>query len=108
MTRNLLQAGAFLKEFQADASLPGAVRNEARRLLRHYPTVADFQLLAKVEKRMSGSNLLTPEFDPSWVSIYRLGAVKSLKKLTTKASKQMAKVTGGELLARAEHLPTAE
>jgi predicted protein tyrosine phosphatase len=77
-TRNLLQAGAFLKELQADASLPESVRNEARRLLRHYPTVADIQLLAKVEKRMSGS---------------------------AKAAKQMAKATGAELLARAPRAP---
>lgn len=65
-TRNLLQTRAFLKALQADTSLPESLRNEARRLHRHYPTVADVQLLAEVEERMSGSTLLTPEFDPSW------------------------------------------
>ena len=73
-TRNLLQAGAFLKELLADTNLPESVRNEARRLLRHYPTVLDIQLLAEIEKRTFGSNLLTTEFDPSWVSGYKLGA----------------------------------
>lgn len=32
-TRNLLQAGAFLKELHADQSLPERVRDEAHRLL---------------------------------------------------------------------------
>jgi len=67
-TRTLLQAGTFLKELQADTDLPEAVRNEARRLVRHYPSVANIQLLAKVEQRMSGSNLLTPDFDPTWIT----------------------------------------
>lgn len=103
-TRNLLQAGAFLKELKADASLPEAVRNEARRLLRHYPTVADIQLLASLEKRMFGSNLLTPEFDPTWVSAYQPGTAKSLKTRPAKAGKQMGKVTGTELPVRAPAL----
>jgi len=34
-TRNLLQVGAFLRELEADKRLPKAIRNEARRLLRH-------------------------------------------------------------------------
>jgi len=63
-TRNLLQAGAFLKELRADQAMPEHVRNEAHRLLRHYPTVGNVQLLAQIEARFIGSNLLTPQFDP--------------------------------------------
>lgn len=33
-TRKLIQTGAFLKELRADESLPEAIHNEARRLLR--------------------------------------------------------------------------
>ena len=84
-TRNLLQAGAFLKELQADTRLPESVRNEARRLLRHYPTAADIQLL-EVEKRLFGK-LLTPELYPSWLSAHQPGAVKSLKKHSVNADK---------------------
>jgi len=89
-TRNLLQAGAFLKEIQANKSLPVAVRDEARRLLRHFPTAVDIDLLANVEKSLSGSNLLTPEFDPSWVSAYQTEPLKVSKKRASKAGKQMA------------------
>lgn len=73
-TRNILQTGAFLKELRADTNLPESVRKEALRLLRHYPTVGDVQLMAEVERRMSGSNLLTPEFDSAWLSRYKFGA----------------------------------
>lgn len=45
-TRSLLQAGAFLKELSRDASVPLAIREEACRLMRHYPTVNTLHLLA--------------------------------------------------------------
>ncbi len=64
-TRGLLQSGCFLKELRADESLPARVRNEADRLLRHYPTVDEFRLLAKIEASFMGSNLLTPDFNAS-------------------------------------------
>lgn len=73
-TRSLLQTGAFLKELHADQSLPEHVRNEAHRLLRHYPTVDDLQLMAQVEERFMGANLLTPQFDSEWLKSYRLDA----------------------------------
>lgn len=76
-TRNLLQAGAFLKELRGDASMPKHVRDEASRLLRHYPTAGDLQLLAQVEARSNaGSHLLTPEFGDDWLEDYRFGAHK--------------------------------
>lgn len=73
-TRNVLQAGAFLKELRADQSLPEHIRNEANRLLRHYPTISDIRLLAQMEARFLGSNLLTSEFDADWFKDYRFGA----------------------------------
>ncbi|MDE2257320.1 MAG: hypothetical protein KGK05_06110 [Xanthomonadaceae bacterium] len=72
-TRNILQAGAYLKELRADRSLPERVRNEANRLLRHYPTVSDVQMLAMIEAKFMGSNLLTPQFDRGWCGSYPLG-----------------------------------
>jgi hypothetical protein len=72
-TRNILQAGAFLKELCADTSLPECVRDEANRLLRHYPTIRDVQTLAIIEAASMGSNVLTPQFDPQWCESYRLG-----------------------------------
>jgi len=62
-TRNILQAGAFLKELRADLTLPERVREEANRLLRHYATVTDVQILAMIESGAMGSNLLS-QLDP--------------------------------------------
>lgn len=59
--RNLVQAGAFLKHVRAEESLPVQLREEANRLLRHYPTPAELQMLAKT------SGMLTPEIDPAWL-----------------------------------------
>ena len=67
-TRNLLQTGAFLKEIRADESLPAPLRNEADRLLRHYPTRVEIQMLAE------GCSMLTREFDPEWLRGNRFGA----------------------------------
>jgi hypothetical protein len=70
---NLLQAGCFLKELREDESLPNRVRNEADRLLRHYPAIDEFRLLAKIEASFVGSNLLTLNFSASWLVGYRFG-----------------------------------
>lgn len=72
-TRNLLQAGAFLRELEADTELPDRVRWEAHRLLRHYPTLGNVKLLAEIEQRWMGSNILTTEIDPAWWEGYRFG-----------------------------------
>jgi len=72
-TRSLLQAGAFLVELSRDPSLPCAIRKEASRLLRHYPTVSIIRLLASLEAKHVGSNLLTPDIHPSWLDDYRFG-----------------------------------
>ena len=67
-TRNLVQAGALLKEIRADESLPAPLRNEADRLLRHYPTWDEIQMLAE------GCSMLTKEFDQDWLRGNRFGA----------------------------------
>jgi hypothetical protein len=72
-TRSLLQAGAFLKELSVDPSVPPAMRDEASRLLRHYPTLSTIRLLASIEATR-GSNILAQDIDPSWLAQYRLGA----------------------------------
>jgi hypothetical protein len=66
--RNLVQAGALLKEIRANESLPEQLRKEAARLLRHYPTVSELQMLA------TSCELLTIDFDPDWIRGNRLGA----------------------------------
>lgn len=55
-TRNLVQAGTFLKEIRSDESLPARLRDEAHRLLRHYLTWDEIQMLA------GHSSMLTNEF----------------------------------------------
>lgn len=72
-TRNLLQAGALLRELEADKRLPQAIRNEAHRLLRHYPTYSNVSLLARIEQRFMGSNILTTEIDRDWWKGYQFG-----------------------------------
>lgn len=66
--RNLVQAGALLKEIRADDSLPANLRKEANRLLRHYPTVSELQSLAM------NCTMLTVEVDEDWVRTSRCGA----------------------------------
>lgn len=52
-TRNLLQAGAFLKVLAAHQAVPKDVRQEAYRLLRHFPTVSDVEAIAHHEEMRS-------------------------------------------------------
>lgn len=73
-TRNLLQAGAFLKELREDETVPEEIRREAYRLLRHYPTVYEVMMLAELEKRTTGIFYLTPDIEKGWFSSYRFGA----------------------------------
>lgn len=80
-TRNLLQAGAFLKRLQHEDGLPEWVRAEAQRLLRHYPTVGDVSLLAHFEARKLGTDILTPHIEPTWLSQYQPGGTRGLKAL---------------------------
>ncbi|KPU61651.1 hypothetical protein AN403_5701 [Pseudomonas fluorescens] len=43
-TRTVVQARDFLLELSRDTSLPEPIRNEAYRLLRHYPSKNDVLL----------------------------------------------------------------
>ncbi|MGY4892894.1 UNVERIFIED_CONTAM: hypothetical protein EX528_21840 [Xanthomonas axonopodis] len=79
-TRNLIQAGAFLKELSASATVPRAIRTEAYRLLRHFPSVSDVEAIAANEAhllQLSGSrlirNYLVTAFDPDWIRGYKHG-----------------------------------
>lgn len=59
-TRSIIQARYFLIDLSHDQTLTEAVRNEARRLLRHYPTSNEILLAGKVEEKIK--NGLTPPF----------------------------------------------
>lgn len=50
-TRSIIQAREFLVDLSRDKTLPEAVRTEARRLLRHYPTADEVLLAGKVEEQ---------------------------------------------------------
>lgn len=58
-TRSIIQARDFLVELSHDQVLPESIRNEARRLLRHYPTSNEILLAAKAEDGMK-SGLTEP------------------------------------------------
>lgn len=79
-TRNVLQAGAFLKELSASKVVPKEVRQEAYRLLRHYPTVSDIEAIAQREEelwQLTQSILrkpyLTSEIEADWFRGYPKG-----------------------------------
>lgn len=72
-TRNVLQAGAFLRELATSTEVPKSVREEAYRLLRHYPTVSDIEAIAQHEERLRDLTqsafvrpYLTSQIDPDW------------------------------------------
>lgn len=48
-TRSVVETGAFLEKLARDKSLPGAVRSEAKQLLRHYPTAGAVRLAGRCE-----------------------------------------------------------
>jgi hypothetical protein len=50
-TRSIIQTRDFLVNLSHDKSLPDAVRTEAHRLLRHYPTADEVLLAGKVEEQ---------------------------------------------------------
>ena len=79
-TRNALQAGACLKELAANKAVPKAVREEAYRLLRHYPTVSDIEAIAEHEERLQELTksafvrpYLTSTIEADWFRSYPLG-----------------------------------
>lgn len=45
-TRSVVQAREFLEKLRRSADVPESVRNEAHRLLRHYPSDDDLDLTA--------------------------------------------------------------
>ena len=72
-TRNVLQAGAFLRQLAASQAVPKEVRQEAYRLLRHYPTVSDVETIAEHEERLQELTksafvrpYLTSQIEPDW------------------------------------------
>ncbi|WP_284448594.1 BPSL0761 family protein [Pseudoxanthomonas mexicana] len=73
-TRNLIQAGAFLRDLSANQHVPREIRTEAYRLLRHFPSVSDVAAIAENEARLLEvakshllQNYLVADFDPEWV-----------------------------------------
>lgn len=81
-SRTVIQAGAFLKELRANQYLPEEIRSEAHRLLRHYPSVLNIELVASLEP--SGETIwpINPfggPVDPGWWRDYRFGPVTGLE-----------------------------
>ena len=79
-TRNVLQTGAFLRELAASMAVPKSIREEAYRLLRHYPTVSDIEAIAQHEERLQELTqsafvgpYLTSQIEPDWFRGYSLG-----------------------------------
>lgn len=71
--RTLVQVGAFLKELRSNDTLPEQVRQEAHRLLRHYPTLHEIAHLARATSAAWGGSPLGAEHDPEWLRGYPKG-----------------------------------
>lgn len=71
--RTLVQVGAFLKELRSNDTLPEQVRQEAHRLLRHYPTLHEIAHLARATNAAWGGSPLGAEHNPEWVRGYPKG-----------------------------------
>ena len=50
-TNSLVQTREFLEELSRDSRFPEAIREQAVRLLRHYPTADAIYLAGRVEER---------------------------------------------------------
>lgn len=50
-TRSIIQTREFLTCLSRDQALPETIRNEANRLLRHYPSAKEVLLAGKVEEQ---------------------------------------------------------
>ena len=61
-TRAVLQTREFLIELKNDKQFSEEIRDEARRLLRHYPTLADIRMAGTLEEQNAGTSLLAPVF----------------------------------------------
>lgn len=61
-TRAVIQARAFLVEIGQDLSLPEVIRQEAHRLLRHYPSREEILLAGKLEESADEGALFMPLF----------------------------------------------
>lgn len=59
-TRAIIQTEAFLIELSKDKSLPDEMRQEARRLLRHYPSRKDVLLAGEIEEKLTSGTIFTP------------------------------------------------
>lgn len=59
-TRAIIQTEAFLIELSKDKSLPDEKRQEARRLLRHYPSRKEVLLAGEMEEKLTSCTIFTP------------------------------------------------
>ncbi|KTG24730.1 hypothetical protein AWR38_22790 [Idiomarina sp. WRN-38] len=61
-TRAIIQTEAFLIELSKDKSICDEKRQEARRLLRHYPSRKEMLLAGQVEEKLTAGSIFTPFF----------------------------------------------
>lgn len=63
-TRAVVQTREFLVELSRNTDLAEAIRNEAKRLLRHFPSKADVLQAGKIEEQ-AGRSIFEPIFSSS-------------------------------------------
>lgn len=64
-TRAIIQTEAFLIELSKDKSICDEKRQEARRLLRHYPSRKEMLLAGQIEEKLTAGSIFTPFFSSS-------------------------------------------
>ncbi|HEB06604.1 hypothetical protein LCGC14_0317290 [marine sediment metagenome] len=61
-TRAIIQTEIFLIELSKDKSIADEKRQEARRLLRHYPSRKEMLLAGEIEEKLTSGTLFNPIF----------------------------------------------
>lgn len=59
-TRAIIQTETFLIELSKDKSIPNEKRQEARRLLRHYPSRKEVLLAGEIEEVLTSGTIFNP------------------------------------------------
>lgn len=60
--RSVIQTQEFLVELGRNSDLPESIRNEARRLLRHYPSAQQMRQVGRGEERLAAISPWEPLF----------------------------------------------
>lgn len=80
-TRALLWGGAFLMEVARNKDLPLDVRRQAAVIARHFPTIEQVAVMARLRPRLYGTGLASPDEILAETKIGPFGPLKASTRL---------------------------